>query len=221
MIEVNLHPDRGKAARRGVKLSLPAALSRSRSTRPKSGGGDRDVWTMMAIAVPVLVALVVGWLWFSQRTERSDLEARMTDAVADSARLADLRSLSDSLSQRNRRIGERVELVRSFDEGRFVWPHLLDEISRALPAYTWLTLVRRSAPLPNLEVQVDGLAANALAITRFVRNLQDSPYIGNVRIMGSQQRIVDGVSAQAFQLMVFYETPSADLVRSEPIVEGS
>ena len=219
MIEVNLHPDRGRArraARRGFPISLPKSF-------PKLGGGGsggRDTWTTVAIVVPVLALLVVGWLWFSQRSQRSELETRLEAAVEDSTRLADLRALSDSLLARRARIGERLELVSSLDQGRFVWPHLLDEISRALPAYTWLTAVRQSAPEPNLDVQLDGLAANPLAITRFVRGLQESPFIGNVRILGSQQELVDNVAAQAFKLMVSYEEPPSGVVRTEPVVEN-
>jgi len=221
MIEVNLNPSGGKRSRfssRRFSIRLPAALNR--------GGGRargekvRDVWTTVAIVVPALVVLAVGLLWFTTRSERSELEASLTQAIEDSTRLADLRSLSDSLIGRDNRIQERLDLVQSLDGGRYVWSHLLDEISRAMPAYTWLTLVRRDAPLPDLRVQVDGLAANPLAITRFVRNLQDSPYVAEVRIMGSQQQLVENVAAQAFQLMVSYKAPPEELIRSEPFFGG-
>lgn len=217
MIEINLHPSGGKGARvSGKKLSMRLPDS----FRKSPGAGGRDVWTTIVVVVPALVLLAVGWMWFSTRSERAELDGKIAEAVEDSTRLADLRSLSDSLIQRDSRIQERLDLVQSLDGGRYVWSHLLDEISRSLPAYTWLTLVRREAALPDLRVQVDGLAANPLAITRFVRNLQDSPYVSEVRIMGSQQQLVDNVPAQAFQLMLTYEAPPDELIRSEPFVGG-
>ena len=224
MIEVNLHPERGRAGRgsgRRFPISLPTSLpSFGRGGRGGEGGG-RDIWTTLAVALPVLVVLVVGWLWFSQRSERNELEARLEAAVEDSTRLSDLRTLSDSLTARESRIGRRLELVKSLDDGRFVWPHLLDEIGRALPSYTWLTALRQNSAEPRLEVQVDGLAANPLAITEFVRNLQGSPYVGEVRMMGSQQELVDNVAAQAFKLMITYEAPPPETVRSEPVAEDN
>jgi len=220
MIEVNLHPDRGRS-RRGAKRGLPISLPASFPKLGGGGGGGRDIWSTLAIVLPALVLLVVGWLWFSQRSERSELEARLGAAVEDSTRVADLRSLSDSLTAREARVGRRLELVRSLDDGRFVWPHLLDEIGRAVPSYTWLTSLRQNASEPQLQVQVDGLAANPLAITEFVRNLQDSPYVGEVRILGSQQELVENVAAQAFKLMVVYEAPPPRGIETSPPAGGS
>ena len=219
MIEVNLHPDRGRARRRSggrFPISLPTSLPRFGG----GDGGDRDIWSTVALVVPLLALLGIGWMWYTQRAERSDLEARLETAVADSTRLADLRALSDSLTARRAAISQRLELVRSLDQGRFVWPHLMDEISQALPTYTWLTSMRQSATEPRLQVQVDGLAANPLAITRFVRNLQESPYVGNVRILGSQQERVNNVATQAFRLVLAYESPPPASVRTEPLVES-
>ena len=36
----------------------------------------------------------------------------------------------------------RMNLIRAIDEDRFIWPHVLDEVSKALPPYTWLSLAR-------------------------------------------------------------------------------
>jgi Tfp pilus assembly protein PilN len=210
MIEVNLHPAGSKARRRGRRVfSAPAWL--------KEG---RDRWTMAVIAISALALLAVGWLWMSQRSERQQLEDLLAESVEDSTRLADLRALSDSLLAREEMIRERLGLVRSLDENRFVWPHLFDEMSRALPPYTWLTAVRETTPLPELSVQLDGLAANPLAITAFVRNLQASPYIAEVRIVGSQQQELDNVAAQAFKLVVLYTAPPDSIIRRQAVRLG-
>jgi len=201
VIEVNLHPTGGRPGRRRRPgLSAPAWIGRG----PGSSGG-RDPWTVAAITAFVLSVLAIGGMWFTQRSNAADLEVRLEEAREDSTRLADLRVLSDSLIDRERQIRERLELVKALDEGRFVWPHLLDEVSRALPEYTWLTAVRVETPLPELAVQLDGIAANPLAVTRFVRNLQSSDYVKQVRIMGSQRAEVENVAAQAFKLLVSYE----------------
>jgi Tfp pilus assembly protein PilN len=217
VIEVNLHPTGGKT-RKGArkKLSVPAWADRGRS-----GGDGRDPWTVAAITAFVLAGLAVGGMWYAQRSDAAELEVRLDEAREDSTRLADLRVLSDSLIDRERQIRQRLELVRGLDEGRFVWPHLLDEISSALPQYTWLTAIRVATPLPDLTVQIDGVAANPLAVTRFVRNLQTSEFVTQVRIMGSQQAEVENVSAQAFKLLVSYQQPDPETTGIPAGAEGS
>jgi len=203
MIEVNLHPDGSKRRRRGRRApTLPAWL------KPGASAGGRDPWLIAAVAIPAVVLLVIGWLWMSQRSERGGLEARMTEAVEDSTRLSDLRALSDSLIAREAQISDRLDLLRGLDDGRFVWPRLLDEFSRALPAYAWLTSIRQASGPPDLQVQIDGMAANPLAITAYVRGLQESPFVTQVRILGSQEQNLDGFSAHSFKLIVWYGEPS-------------
>ena len=210
MIEVNLHPEGSKRRRKGPGLPKLGGMFAGR------GGEGRDPWLTAAIAFAVIALLVIGWMFLSQRGERSGLEERLTEAVEDSARLSDLRELSDSLIARETRIRERLDLVEGLDDGRFVWPHLLDELSVALPDYAWLTGVAERSPLPGLEVEVEGMAANPLAITAFVRRLQRSPYVDQVRILGSQEQSLEGFSAHSFSLIVTYGAPPDSLVRFAP-----
>jgi Tfp pilus assembly protein PilN len=215
MIEVNLHPEGSKRRRKGRRVPTVPGWLKSKGTT-----GGRDPWLIAAVAVPALVLLVVGWLWFSQRSDRGALDQRITEAVEDSARLSDLRALSDSLIAREAQISERLGLLRGLDDGRFVWPHLLDEFSRALPDFAWLTSIREASAAPDLQVQVDGMAANPLAITAYVRSLQESPFVGQVRILGSQEQNLDGFSAHSFKLIVGYSQPQ-DSVMTPAVEEGS
>lgn len=202
MIEVNLHPEGSKRSRKGRRVPTVPGWLKSKGTT-----GGRDPWLIAAVAIPALVLLVVGFLWLSQRSERGALDERLAEAVEDSTRLSDLRELSDSLMARESQVGERLDLLRGLDDGRFVWPHLLDEFSRALPDFAWLTSIRQASTPPDLQVQVDGMAANPLAITAYVRNLQESPFIGEVRILGSQEQNLEGFSAHSFKLIVGYAEP--------------
>ena len=34
----------------------------------------------------------------------------------------------------------------AIDEDRYIWPHILDEVSRALPPYTWITVLNLAGP---------------------------------------------------------------------------
>ena len=38
-------------------------------------------------------------------------------------------------------------IIKQIDNDRFVWPHIMDEISRSMPPYTWLTSLAYLADL--------------------------------------------------------------------------
>jgi len=58
----------------------------------------------------------------------------------------------------------QVNLIRSFDDKRFVWPHIMDEVSRALPPYTWLTSVTQTSAPPSSVATDSAVAAKASVI---------------------------------------------------------
>lgn len=217
MIEVNLLPEQQRSRKAGKR----AAGARSR-LQQVGRGKPRDMWGTVLLVVGVLAPAAVLFLWWSQRSSAGDLESRLATATADSARLAELRQVSDSLTARREVVRQRVALVEQLDRNRFVWPHMLDELSRALPSLAWLTNLQQRSPLPEVGVQIQGLAANPLAITEFVRNLEASEYITDVRILGTQKQELDGgeLVVQAFTLTARYRTP-ASAGPSQPIVAST
>lgn len=220
MIEVNLHPGGGGKKRDGSALS---GLSISLPDLDGIGGLDTlrsDPWHGSFLLFLVIVPLVVGFLWYqqSQRTDR--LEQRLDSALADSARLADLRALSDSITSRRELIQERISLVRDLDQNRFAWPHLMDEVSRALPEGAWLTAIERWRELPDLELQLSGAGTSPLVITDFVRALESSRFIGEVRIENSQREERAGMQVQGFTLSVVYRPPPSSAVDRRALAQG-
>lgn len=200
MIEINLLPE-SLRARQGI------------ATNGHAGGGLHiDFWGVALLISALTIPPGTVALWWSQRSEALELGARLEAAMADSARLAELHAASDSLSERSREIRERVALVERLDRDRFAWPHMMDEISRALPPPAWLISLRQLSPPPDLTVELQGVAGNPLAITEFVRSLGTSDYIADVKIIGSQQQQEpdpEQVSRQAFTLVLRFAQASA------------
>lgn len=221
MIEINLHPDR---ERRKKKEAGPGLFDRLEFRVPdwmRPGEIRADPWTTALIAAVALAALAVGGSWLLLEDREEDLERRVERAVQDSARLADLVVLTDSLREYRSELAERAERVKELDRSRYVWSHLLDELSRALPETAWLTGVTRNSPLPELTVDVQGVASDPLSITSYVRGLEDSPYVREVEIETSERRAVDdGLRAHAFTLRVRYRRPPDSVRRTVPLAVG-
>ncbi|HEY7769449.1 PilN domain-containing protein [Longimicrobium sp.] len=130
MIEINLLPGgaqkRPAAARRpGAGVALPRL------------GGDPRIAGLGGAAV-LLLALSTFWFWTSGQKIAS-LEAQVTREVQDSVRLERSIALMKTLDTRKDTIDQKIEVIREVDVRRYVWPHLMDEVSRATPPFMWLT----------------------------------------------------------------------------------
>jgi Tfp pilus assembly protein PilN len=135
VIEINLLPSGGArrpAARRerAAGLSLPGADPR-----------------VAALAGAALLVLVLGAFGFWRQSARSgELNGQIERERADSLRLERTIALMRSMESRRDTIEQKMAVIRSVDGRRYQWPHLMDEISRAVPPFTWLTKVGAAAP---------------------------------------------------------------------------
>jgi Tfp pilus assembly protein PilN len=133
MIEINLLPSAGKkkaTSRKGIDF---AAIASGASNR------FRDKFLIGTMIAVVAGAGAVGGLYTMQTAREADLAERKDRGIRDSTRYATfLKDRYRAQSIRDTLLRE-VNIIRSLDDDRFVWPHVLDEVSRALPQYTWLT----------------------------------------------------------------------------------
>jgi Tfp pilus assembly protein PilN len=143
----------------------------------------------------------------------------------------------------------RMNLIRAIDEDRFIWPHVLDEVSKALPPYTWLSSLafmgtpqgsvnvaagakpetgdekgKKKAKKVDVEVPRDevrirmiGLTPDIQALTRFMRQLEASPFFGDVQLNNSQLSQDQGKDVTQFTLDVTYTRPDTSVIRRIPL----
>lgn len=213
MIEINLAPGaaRRRAAPRFGSVRLP---------KLPALGGEPHALVLGAVALVTLLTL--GYLVWSTGARRAELEARVTQEVADSTRFATTIGLLNEVRARQDTIRQKIGIIREVDQRRYVWPHLLDEISLALPAYTWLTQIQTTAPTDSLDVgpafAIQGNAGSTQALTRFMKNLESSPFIRDVTLVTSEQDVVEGRTIQRFALEASYREPDPSQIERVPLV---
>lgn len=230
MIEINLLPRAGKrSGRRGAGgAALTARLG-------ELAARVRDPYMAAATASLVLAAIVVGALHLRHVNRVAELTEREQQAVQDSTRFAAvLREKRAAEAQRDS-ILRQLEIIKSIDNDRFVWPHLMEEVSRALPAYTWLTELQQTSAVVSVAARPDSAAAGAAAVpdplafriigntvdiqalTRFMKLLEASPFIQNVQLARSAVVDAQGKQVTQFQLEAEYELPPPSAVRTVPV----
>lgn len=212
-----------------IQINLLGATAKRRGAAPRSGSSRTlklpafggDPWVAGLAAVGVLVLLLVGFGYWRADARQAELQAEIEKALTDSTQLTTAIALSDQLKAQQDTVAQRIELIRSVDQRRYVWPHLMDEISRSVPAYTWLNSLTSS---PAEEegagpvVTVQGSTGSTQALTRFMKNLEASPFLRDVTLVTSAQTSEQGRSFQRFTVEARYQQADSAAVQTIPIV---
>ena len=240
MIEINLLPGSGKKTRSkgaGVNFSELASGLASKV---------KDPWLLGAVGSAVLAAVLVGGMYWYQGSRSASLDEQLRVARQDSVRFAAVINEKRKAEAQRDSVLRQVSLIKSFDDKRYVWPHLMDEVSRALPPYTWLTSISQTnivdqaaqaaapppppaakgktpaaAPdtvvVPPVKLRLVGHTVDIQALTRFMRVLESSPFIENVQLVKSTMIMVDGKQVTEFQLDASYQPPDPSAITVLPV----
>ncbi len=217
VIEVNLIPDTGKKKKRkrkGPSLSLPSF-----------NGIPVDRWVAVA-GVAILAALgAFGWMFAGTTGQAQELDLKIEAAVRDSLRLSAVIERAEALTARSDSIARRVDVIQQIDVARYVWPHIMDEVARALPDYTWLTRIQQVSSGDPVVFRIEGRAGTYFALTAFMEAVEASPFIRGTRLISSEQIFVTvGAGAQrlvySFTLEAGYRHPPLDYLETESLFGG-
>lgn len=215
MIEVNLLPGVSKrSARKSNRGGGGGFLSRL----GKVGGVDR--WAAFIVGAWIVGPGVVVWLFLDTSSRIDELKTQVEDAVRDSTRYAGIIAAQERLIARRDSIRKRLEVIQEIDQGRYVWAHILDEVSRALPEYTWLHRLQHLSGEDLVpEIQISGRTGSIFALTQFMTDLEASPFIRSVRLTTTQQvQDAKGRVMHEFILVATYEVPSPELLDLVPLI---
>jgi len=155
MIEVNLLPGAGGKSQSRSDFNVSGMFSGAASS-------VKDKFFIGAVVTVSTIVAVVGLLFMSQNTRERALTAREARAVEDSARYKVVLAAKAKAEATRDSLYQQVAIIKSIDDSRFLWPHLLEEISNALPQYTWLTLVTQTSAPPSSAVS-DSVGVKATA----------------------------------------------------------
>lgn len=214
MIEVNLLPGGRKRSGGGRKFALKL---------PKLGGGGDlpDGYLLFFVGAVAVGVLYMGWAFMSVRGEREELQVRLEEERQDSIRFAAEIAQTNQLTAQRDSIAQRVAVIQEIDAGRYIWAHVLDEISAAVPDYTWLREIIYAGANP-LRVRINGRAGSIYAITNFMRRLEASRFLRAVTMESTQQSPSEANPQDLvyqFELLATYEPPPMDELETVPLFD--
>jgi Tfp pilus assembly protein PilN len=149
MIEINLLPGDGKKKRRGKTATAEKFEFNLKPPAWLAGLTEKitDKYMLGAVGAAGLSGALIVLMFISQTARATMLEARETKAVKDSAQYSAVLMAKAKAEATRDSLYQQIAIIKSIDDSRYLWSHLMYEISNALPQYTWLTeITQTSAP---------------------------------------------------------------------------
>lgn len=145
MITVNLLPGSTKKSQ-GPDFNLSGIVSGAASS-------ISDKYLVACVGTVSATVLAAGFLFLGQNSRERTLVEHERRAMQDSARYKVVLQAKAKAEATRDSLYQQVAIIKSIDDSRFLWPHLLEEISNALPQYTWLTVVTQTSAPPSSAFQ--------------------------------------------------------------------
>lgn len=143
MIEINLLPGAGRRGKKsGGGIQAGELLA-------NAGAWAGDKYLMTGIGAVVAAVALTGFLYVHQHRVASSLEERQIVAVKDSARYSAVLAAKVKAEATRDSLFAQLAIIKSIDDTRYLWSHLMQEISSALPPYTWLTAISQTSIPPS------------------------------------------------------------------------
>ncbi len=234
MIEINLLPGKKKkAAGAGMKVSLPDFRALIAQVK--------DPWLISAIAAWVAVGGGGALLFITDRARLAAAETRLENVRTEKRRYDIVIAQKRQAEKVRDSLLYEINVIRDIDGDRYIWPHVLDQATKALPPYTWITHIqavsaivapgqgqpngpvtveRDSSGRPAVRVSIDGHTVDIQAYTTFLRQLAASPWFTDVTPASSQTVIEADRPVTSFTVNVSYRVADSVYIRTIPLVQS-
>jgi Tfp pilus assembly protein PilN len=230
MIEINLLPGHKRKKRAAAGFAMPdfgALIAKV-----------KDPLLLGAVGAWVVVLGVMAFIYTAETRKLAAAERDVAKVEADASRFQALINQKRREEKLRDSLVAELDAIRTIDADRYVWPHILEEIAKALPDYTWLESVAVQAAGPagaaggsaaaesdstarrQVRVIIDGRTGDMGGYTRFLRQLSDSPWLGNV-VAGPTKTVVEkDKPVLTFTVTITFRQADSAFIRTAPILES-
>lgn len=196
-----------------IKINLLAAdkprAATSKARLPHVNFKGQQVAVGCALILLASAGLI-GWRYYQLDAESKQLDADISSAQQETARLHAIIGDVQNFEQRRTQLQQRVTLIEQLRKDQAGPVRTLDQLSLALPSTMWLTELKQGPGAANPEVVIDGRATGLTTLSDFVANLEASGYFKrSVDIVGTQVDTGGGTELIRFSIRAQYQRPAA------------
>jgi Tfp pilus assembly protein PilN len=204
----------------------------------------KDPWLLGAIAAWVIVGGGGALLFIADRARLAAAESRLENVQTEKRRYDIVIAQKRQAEKVRDSLLYEINVIRQIDADRYIWPHVLDQATKALPPYTWITRVSSmgagiipgtsqaggppafapgstdSLGAPRVHVNIQGRTVDIQAYTTFLRQLAASPWFTDVTPASSQTVIEADRPVTEFMVSVGYRVADSVYIRTVPLVQS-
>ena len=166
MIEINLLPGDAKKKKRGKATTGSGFKMEFHPGQWFAGLSDKitDKYMLGAVGAVGAAGALIVLMFISQTARAALLDARENKAVKDSAQYSAVLNAKAKAEATRDSLYQQIAIIKSIDDSRYLWSHLMYEISNALPQYTWLVEVSQTSA-PKSVAMADTVVKKGAAAT--------------------------------------------------------
>jgi Tfp pilus assembly protein PilN len=223
MITVNLRPGQKRKAAGGGARQI---LERIKGLGTKV----KDPFLVGSVAACLGVGAFLGWAFITNNAKFNDLGPRLEQARDEQKRFDGLLRQKHRAELIRDSLLAQIGTIRGVDGNRYVWPHVLDEVAKALPPYTWLTTMSAiAAPAvadsadttaKPMVFRVEGRTMDLQAYTRFLRQLEASPWVSDVTPMEAKTIVEKDRPVTQFIIQASFQRADSAYIRTVPLSQS-
>jgi len=221
-ITINLLPGTKKKKKGGAGISLPDFKQLAKEVK--------DPLLLGAIGSLTVGAAATAGIFLFENARRGNLEPEVEALRREANNFQAMIDERDRQQALYDSLVSELTIIRRIDSERFIWPHIMDEVSKALPEFTWI--VRLDAmPAQDITLEdgttipgpirfgLEGRTSAMQAFTRFVSQLEGSPWIKDVNPGGTNTVMEAEQQMISFTIEGTFERADSAFIQTQTLQE--
>jgi type IV pilus assembly protein PilN len=168
-----------------INLLAPerAAAKQKKAPAGERGGGPLPGYLLM-LALPLVALLGCGAMWWLQTQTLKDLDSKIASGEKRQKELEAIQKQVDDFQKKKATLENKVLVIEQLRLSQKSPVHMLDEVSKALPDYVWLTSMDETRGALKFQGQSNSLAA----VAEFMSGLQRSGWFPGVELGATTEK---------------------------------
>jgi type IV pilus assembly protein PilN len=181
-----------------VNLLAPDRAVKKKKTAAAAAPGALQPYLLLALLAAGALAICAG-LYFYQSAKLKQLDKDIAAAEQRQRELQAIKVQVDALELKRATFQRKVDLIERLKAEQSAPVHMLDEISKALPDFVWLSAMDQTGPSVRFAGQSNGLTATA----DFIAALERTGWFPQVDLVTS----TEDANVVTFNLQANFRSP--------------